>query len=363
VFNQNLKDDLRRLIAENEALKAEISELKGQNLQLQESINSKVKIVDTSELINILMQNVAISMKTIQKNIEENLQSAKNFSKLSLDNIEEVKKLDSTTSIINSSLSKICQSSNNSTTTANNLNRSVDEIASMIVLIKDISDQTNLLALNAAIEAARAGEHGRGFAVVADEVRKLAERTQKATCEIETNINILRQNSNDMLESSGTISKLSLESNEFINDFINSFKNITQKSQTMTSESRAIEFEILVTLVMIDHVLFKMNGYSGILTKNFKPLSDHLSCRFGKWVVDEGKKEFGTTKTYTKIDAPHLLVHKFINQALTNGEKQEYSQEYINQTLDNFRKAEAESHKLFEILIEMVGEKVSSNNH
>lgn len=110
MFNQNLKDDLRRLIAENEALKAQISELKGQNLQLQESINSKVKIVDTSELINILMQNVAISMKTIQKNIEENLQSAKNFSKLSLDNIEEVKKLDSTTSIINSSLSKICQS-------------------------------------------------------------------------------------------------------------------------------------------------------------------------------------------------------------------------------------------------------------
>jgi methyl-accepting chemotaxis protein len=137
-------------------------------------------------------------MSTTSSEIAQNcVMAAKSSEKANGAAIEGEKIIQETVNVMN----RINERVKESASIIRDLGSRSDQIGEVVGLINDIADQTNLLALNAAIEAARAGEHGRGFAVVADEVRKLAERTTEATREIGTTIEAMQNETKNAVSS------------------------------------------------------------------------------------------------------------------------------------------------------------------
>ena len=187
-------DNTKVSSSENASISHELSRTA---LEVGNNVEKSVNVVNTTtEQANKIRNEIIIAIAEAQHNKNDIILANKNLNSAR----DEIVNL--TTKIQHSAKLEVELSDR-----MTSLSSEANEVKSVLQVIGDIADQTNLLALNAAIEAARAGEHGRGFAVVADEVRKLAERTQKSLTEINATINIIVQSIIDVSEQMNTNSK------------------------------------------------------------------------------------------------------------------------------------------------------------
>lgn len=354
VFSSGYKGDFESLsTALNEAIKTNAATYVG---------GKRSELADEFDKIS---GGIAEVLSTIQNDIQKNSQYATTIKESISATASEVVHSQTTIHNIVSSLERLIELITHSNEAIISLGTRMKEINTIANLIKDIADQTNLLALNAAIEAARAGEHGRGFAVVADEVRKLAERTQKATQEISVMLSALQQEAEIIETDSETIADIANVSQSDVNQFELLLSDFIVKTNQSAHLANFISDSLYTSLMKVDHIIFKHTAYSAIIHERDEMathLISHRDCRLGKWYYGLSEHtNLSRTEAFKSVEKHHTALHDLILKvAECIPSKTCVDTTNKSHLLKQMGEMEKNSDALFELLEKMVSQANSS---
>ncbi len=328
--------------------------IEGAKKQSQQANQIATAAEEMTQTITDIANNASKASETAQ----ETMEIAKKGQNLSQNAVQKVNIVYQTTNELGQMIEK--------------LSSSASEIGDIVTVIKDIADQTNLLALNAAIEAARAGEQGRGFAVVADEVRKLAERTIRATEEIAQKISMIQKETSDTAQSmkkeltevtevTEAVNTIGNALGEIVSSVVKLKDQITQIATAVEEQSAASEevtrnieesakiasqierlaetivkdsYEILHVSSDLRHtaaavktkrtqqmlfdifkgdherLMIRVHAHvKGIDRLDPDRLADYRSCGLGKWYYSEEGQKFRDLSGFSELEDVHRLSH------------------------------------------------------
>ena len=312
---------------------------------IKDGQKSKVRGILSSELdklgngingINYVRDDLNESIK----NLSQTATDAKQTAQIAKENMSNIVELSQNMG----ELDGLVQSCSNAT---GMLSTRASEISSVLNLIKDIADQTNLLALNAAIEAARAGEHGRGFAVVADEVRKLAENTQKAASDIEVNIKTLQQEVNDIDENSKKIDEISKLTTQNVENFKKVLSEFNANAQNTAQTSKYVENKTFAIIEKISQIAYKTKVYSDLINEQgYSEEIRNLAQSLLDWYENESISEHKQNKNFDKSKELTASLNNEIKLLLEKSASG-YNEQNLNYFVDKSKKIEDLSEQIF----------------
>ncbi|TXC91124.1 methyl-accepting chemotaxis protein [Metabacillus litoralis] len=227
----NRANDLKRIASESASASEQIASA------IEDVAKGAVSQVDYSERTNREMKELSSEINEVSNNMMKVSEFTETTKKVSSQSIETIKELTEKNKEMGTNIGQV-------DTTMDALNKEISQIKEIVEMIKNVSEETNLLSLNASIEAARAGAAGRGFAVVADEIRKLADQTKTSSLRIETVISSILNQTKKSVELVKTTITLFKEQTSSINNTQEAFENILEGTNSIIDEINHVEVSI-----------------------------------------------------------------------------------------------------------------------